>query len=393
MCEFRTNAKVARFDGKGSNRKKYCEEFSCYIGLLLNFLGLVVLFLKKTEDRSQLTFLGGHWNPVQGLDDNGWYGNDHWELNGNVIKQMANAARFYHAPEAGMTTTGDRRNGQKTAIVGPVYIVCDAEANPRKISPTQKQILMISIAGINLSYDRKEQALYYPMGVLNVQLFMEQAYWMWHMIIEAAIRQKVQIVVTSAIGCGAFKGNFQNIATYYANALKYILSTKNIKTTLRTFVICFIKKDIANHGLFSEVFEGYSHDHINVVILPDHDMIHITDRLSEFFEKDNSVALVNPSDYEAVREGKIGMYFDGGHIAVEEMLALSTTVLTMHVKINSSLWMNPKNKIEVREYNKNIKINHPTGDGKENESMPSSMDSRVSLPTIHRSFFDRMDFS
>jgi hypothetical protein len=55
--------------------------------------------------------------------------------------------------------------------------------------------------------------------------------------------------------------------------------------------------------------------------------------------RDNSesarVGMLNPSDVYAVRKGHIGMFFDGGgHIAVEELLAVSTTALTMHRGLN-----------------------------------------------------------
>ena len=51
------------------------------------------------------------------------------------------------------------------------------------------------------------------------------------------------------------------------------------------------------------------------------------------------VGILNPSDVEAVCDGFVGMYFDSaGHIAMEEVLAVSTTMLTMHRVLNPELW-------------------------------------------------------
>lgn len=46
--------------------------------------------------------------------------------------------------------------------------------------------------------------------------------------------------------------------------------------------------------------------------------------------------------YASAGKGHIGMYFDGGgHIAVEESLAVQTTVLTQNRYLNPTLWTCP----------------------------------------------------
>ena len=48
-----------------------------------------------------------------------------------------------------------------------------------------------------------------------------------------------------------------------------------------------------------------------------------------------------------VVEGAIGMYWLGHHIAVEELLAVATTMVTMNISINPDLWTDPKRRIEL----------------------------------------------
>lgn len=50
------------------------------------------------------------------------------------------------------------------------------------------------------------------------------------------------------------------------------------------------------------------------------------------------VGMLNPSDAHAVRFGRIGTFFDGGHIALEEYMAVATTMLTMNRSLNPDLW-------------------------------------------------------
>ena len=59
------------------------------------------------------------------------------------------------------------------------------------------------------------------------------------------------------------------------------------------------------------------------------------------------VGLLNPSDVQAVSQGKIGMFWYSGDVALEEILALSTTVLFQHVDLNPDLWKNPQRHVAL----------------------------------------------
>jgi hypothetical protein len=54
--------------------------------------------------------------------------------------------------------------------------------------------------------------------------------------------------------------------------------------------------------------------------------------------KGHKVGILNPSDPIAVRKGRIGMYWNRGHIALEELMAVQTTLLLHHIDVNPELW-------------------------------------------------------
>lgn len=73
-------------------------------------------------------------------------------------------------------------------------------------------------------------------------------------------------------------------------------------------------------------------------------MMHVAGALAE---RGCSVGMLNPSDVMAVRGGHIGMYFDGGHIALEELLAVGTTALTMNRRLHPELWSDDNRWVPV----------------------------------------------
>ena len=50
------------------------------------------------------------------------------------------------------------------------------------------------------------------------------------------------------------------------------------------------------------------------------------------------LGIMNPSDVVALRRGNIGMYWDGGHVALEEVMAVQTTILLHHRGVNPTLF-------------------------------------------------------
>ena len=51
--------------------------------------------------------------------------------------------------------------------------------------------------------------------------------------------------------------------------------------------------------------------------------------------------ILNPSDVIAMRTGWMGMYWDDGHVALEELLAVQTTLLLHHRDVNADLYRDP----------------------------------------------------
>ena len=68
-------------------------------------------------------------------------------------------------------------------------------------------------------------------------------------------------------------------------------------------------------------------------------MMCLADHLSRHGQR---AGILNPSDVEAVRKGYIGMYWDGGHIALEKLLAMQTTLLLHHKGVNPTLYTDSK---------------------------------------------------
>lgn len=88
-------------------------------------------------------------------------------------------------------------------------------------------------------------------------------------------------------------------------------------------------------------------------------MVSTAAALSEWIKGSMTVGMLNPSDVEATRLGRIGMYFEGGHIALEEYIAVSTTVLTMNRYVNPDLWNNPMRHHAIKLDDKGWKIPIP----------------------------------
>ena len=67
-------------------------------------------------------------------------------------------------------------------------------------------------------------------------------------------------------------------------------------------------------------------------------MVDIADNIARQHRR---AGLLNPSDWQALRHGFMGMYWDGGHIALEEILAMQTTLLLQHVGVSPQLYSDP----------------------------------------------------
>jgi hypothetical protein len=55
---------------------------------------------------------------------------------------------------------------------------------------------------------------------------------------------------------------------------------------------------------------------------------------------------LNPSDKKAVLGGSLGLYWLGGHIALEELIAVQTTLLLQHKSFNPEAWSKHSSAID-----------------------------------------------
>ena len=79
-----------------------------------------------------------------------------------------------------------------------------------------------------------------------------------------------------------------------------------------------------------------------VALTNNHGMIGIVNHVTK---KGIAAGFLNPSDVQAVRQGFMGMFWFNGHIALEELLAVQTTLLLQHVDVNPSAWTTPSKPI------------------------------------------------
>lgn len=260
------------------------------------------------------------------------------------------------------------QRGQLTNIFGSAYVLANnaAEFATKKLDPEHAQkVYIASISGINLAYSISDQRNYIHPDTLDIKgtKIWDQIVRIWRMALIPMSAKNVRVAVLNAIGCGAFlRGVFQGekVRSLYARALRMLLEDPvkylsfDNRMTLQAVVVCFPAVDKMNFQAYQKAFEDGPKD-IDVYLRPDllslserffvgkgvrslpsHDMVSISAAIAERIG--GSVAMLNPSDVEATRLGRIGVYFDGGDIALEEYIAVATTVLTTNRYLNPDLW-------------------------------------------------------
>lgn len=233
-------------------------------------------------------------------------------------------------------------------------LVCDKKGFPRRIGNKQKKILLISIAEINLSSLTEEEERKYVLdGYLMSDNFEQRVIDTWSMMIAVANANNVSVLVTNALGCGTEASrNLKGVKDCYASNFNHVIEridNANYQGSLRTIVVCFVDVDSSCPLIFdSWLTKERTNSKIKVFFLPAQGLFHTCDILSEFFDHDNAVALVNPTNLYAVRQGLIGGGFeDFSNQSIERMIAIGTTALTMHSMINPRLWNDSNRKIPI----------------------------------------------
>ena len=213
---------------------------------------------------------------------------------------------------------------QYTAVSGEILSVYDNSYRTMKNS--KNKYLAVSIPGINLKYSAVDRSRFInDDNTLNTEPLLQTMRLVWAHTLHVMQSRDVSFPVLCAIGCGAFKGGFAEVPKLWAQALAEQLSLKDAYSFEAVIISLPTFGSDRNfesfHKVFTEAESSLSHA---VVLTERYSMVEIASHIARV---GHAAAILNPSDVEAVRRGKIGMFWDGGHAALEEILALQTTLL------------------------------------------------------------------
>jgi hypothetical protein len=243
------------------------------------------------------------------------------------------------------------RDARRLMISGPVLVLHDNDYNPIATPPT---VVACSTPGINFAYS-KEDLSDYTASIDNEPRTLDRGRALGHMIkvwthvlVVMDEVYRVQFPVLCAIGCGAFRGKFgAQVPRLWATALHYVLSTRSFNHVHAVFMSAPTFGDTNNYSPFTVTLNACNATtpmKVPVIVTEDMSMVTIAAILAE---AGYTAGILNPSDVEAMRRGWIGMYWDGGHIAVEEVLAMQTSLLVQHVGVNPKLYTDPLRRLAV----------------------------------------------
>jgi hypothetical protein len=163
----------------------------------------------------------------------------------------------------------------------------------------------------------------------------------WYHCCRAWQRFGVAVPVLSAIGCGAFRGDGPDAARVpylWAEALAWALGRGGDDYGFDAVVVALpVFGGDDNFTPFVDVLRR-SADRlaVPVVLTRRHGMLSVAARVAGTLGR--RAGFLNPSDVVALQAGKMGMYWDRGHVALEELLAVQTTVLFHHRDLNAPLY-------------------------------------------------------
>jgi len=285
-------------------------------------------------------------------------------LSGADIRSLADAAVVTYAadrftPERLFQYLDDadlppeaQRDAQHVAISGPVHVIFSPDFRPQPPAPLP--ITAVSIAGINFAYSPVDRDAFTREAtpesdddgassspvirrlVVNEAPAVLRMMEILHHAFLAFQRANVTYPCLNAIGCGAFKGPFNRVPHLWARAACELLQRHSYGFAAVLYSLPTFGDD--HFTVFRRVFAAGSGLRSCVVLVEDKGMIAFADH---FARHGHRAGILNPSDAVAVRQGYIGMYWDGGHVALEELLAMQTTLLLQHKGVNPALYRDP----------------------------------------------------
>ena len=194
----------------------------------------------------------------------------------------------------------------------------------RSVPNTGARFLAVSIPGVNFRYSKADIEALTENGAVREDKARATMQDIWRHALSVMHLRGVEVPVLCAIGCGAFRGSHSQVPRLWAEALAAALHASPAFAFRAVVVSVPTFGADNNHDPFSSVFGTPENAGLRVTLTKDHSMVAVAALLAE---RGIPAAILNPSDPEAVRCGKMGMYWDGGHIALEEILALQTTLL------------------------------------------------------------------
>ena len=231
---------------------------------------------------------------------------------------------------------GEYSKSQLIAVSGPVFVVAD---DRQRSVPATNPLWCVSIPGINFAYNNGDRQLFSQGRRVNHNGLVRMRR-IWHHALSSFRHAKVQYPVLCAIGCGAFAGKVEDVTENYAQALVDVLSVNHYD-----MVAVFVSLVNEDHFVaFKEaVTAGARSLKCAVVLTRRHGMVGLAHHITL---QGHLSGVLNPSDAQAVRQGTMGMYWHYGHIALEELLAVQTTLLMQHIDINPALWERPSHAFD-----------------------------------------------
>eukprot|EP01012_Entosiphon_sulcatum_P020407 TRINITY_DN25362_c0_g2_i1.p1 TRINITY_DN25362_c0_g2~~TRINITY_DN25362_c0_g2_i1.p1 ORF type:complete len:662 (-),score=78.52 TRINITY_DN25362_c0_g2_i1:67-2028(-) len=288
----------------------------------------------------------GTVRPITDLADPKYYGIGKFQLSGAEIKSLVARAKLHYVK--GQITLEDvtppdvqptdprkyEADSQLILLAGPVFVIFDDKFAEQE--KAESPVIACSVPGINFAFSDADRSLF----VLDESIIEDKALLRMKTIFSHVFvvmqQNGVEYPTINAFDCGAFKGEFENVPALWARALFEVLRDHSFGFKL--VIGCLPTYDDDNFGIFCKEFEKqlrHSRLKVPVLFLEDKNMLTVADYLSR---QGKLAGLLNPSDWQALRQGHVGTYVDGGHTAPEESLALQTTLFLQHVGINRDLY-------------------------------------------------------
>ena len=242
-------------------------------------------------------------------------------------REHMNLQRFQQttAPPSTFFPQDMHLSSQLIAISGPVYVMFDNNLCPQKKSA--KPITVVSIPGINFAYskidrleftreistktddDDDETPSQKKRRSVDEAKALQRMKQIMHHVFVLFRDDKIKFPCLNAIGCGAFKGPFQEVPQLWALAAFELLRDNDYGFEAVFYSLPNFGDD--NFAIFGDVFQRRQSEHNEklkapVVMISDLSMVAIADWLSR---KDVLAGMLNPSDVKAIRQVRCGRLF------------------------------------------------------------------------------------